>query len=339
SRNHPLYYYYDEDARESKVWYKKKNVVYLPWEWIKEFWNEDFEMSLMDQGYEVSAPIPYEPEENVKTAIKEIEEVLASRRIGILKSVLINKPTLPPLALTITQNDQMLIFVVDESDDTVHQKLMDFAIYHFGSKITKFPITAGAIFFNISTKDKDESYLRPYVPKDNEFVKKHFENPIVIKTTTKGFKQLLDVANIEEISSIDKLSPIPNLEMNELLKVSSGYCFSNVFQEAKKRLKNYFVSKCPFCKSSAVSHSIPDKILSHIGINIELDKENSYVALCDDKRNGCGLGFLIVKDKFQGGVHGFFVGGEQQYSHEVGTAKKQIQSIGLDTHSFTHIKE
>ena len=157
SRNHPLYYYFDGDARESKTWYKKKNVVYLPWDWLQEFWNEDFKISLMDQGYEVSEPIDHEPEIHIKQAITEIEEVLASRRIGIMKSVHLDKPTLPPLALTLTQNDQMMVFVVDEPDDSVHPKLMDFAVYHFGTKIDKFPTTVKAIFFNISIIDKDKS--------------------------------------------------------------------------------------------------------------------------------------------------------------------------------------
>ena len=336
SRNHPLYYYFDGDARESKAWYKKKNVVYLPWEWIKEFWNNDFEISLMDQGYEVAKPEIQEPEEHIKQAVEEIEEVLASRRIGIMKSVNLDKPTLPPLALTLTQNDQMMIFVVDEPDDDVHPKLMDFAIYHFGTKITKFPTTVKAIFFNISTKDKNESYMKPYVPKDNKFVEDHFEHPIVIKTTTKGFQLLLEAATVEELSALPQLSPIENLEMEGLLHSSSGYWFSNVFDEAKKRLKNYYSSKCPFCSSNTIIHQTPD----YVDLKLpKLTKDNSYTVFCDDKRSGCGLGFVILKDKIQGGVHGFFVGGDQQYSHEVGNAKKQLLSIGLIAHSFTHFKK
>lgn len=339
SRNHPLYYYFDGDARESKTWYKKKNVVYLPWEWIKEFWNKDFELSLLDQGYEVLKPNVFEPEAHIKQAIAEIEEVLSSRRIGIMKSIHLDKPTLPPLALTLTQNDQMMIFVVDELDDNVHPKLMDFAVYHFGTKTEKFPTAAKAIFFNISTSDKNESYMTPYVPKDNKFVEDHFDHPIVIKITPKGFKLLLDVASVEELSALPQLSPIANLELGGLLKTSSGYWFTNVFNEAKKRLKNFYSSKCPFCFNTNILHQIPDYVDSYLNLELQLTKENSYVAYCDDKRSGCGLGFVIVKDKFQGGVHGFFVGGDQQYAHEVDNAKKQIQSIGLNTHSFTHIKQ
>jgi hypothetical protein len=129
------------------------------------------------------------------------------------------------------------------------------------------------------------------------------------------------------------------MEMSTLLKESSGYWFSKVFNEARKRLKNYFVSKCPFCENSTVLHELPKKVLPHLNLSIELDKENSYVVYCDVKRGGCGLGFVIVKDKFQGGVHGFFIGGEQQYSHELGNAKEKIQDLGLVTHSFSHIKD
>lgn len=339
SRNHPLYYYFDGDARESKIWYKKKNVVYLPWDWLQEFWNEDFRLSLMDQGYEVSEPIEHEPEIHIKQAITEIEEVLASRRIGIMKSVHLDKPTLPPLALTLTQNDQMMIFVVDEPDDSVHPKLMDFAVYHFGTKIDKFPTTVKAIFFNISIIDKDKSYMNPYVPKDNKFVEDHFEHPIVIKTTTKGFKLLLEAATIEELSALPQLSPISNLEMSSLLKTSSGYWFTKVFNEAKKKLKNFYSSKCPYCSNTSIVHQVPNYAVSHLNLDLKLTKENSYVVYCDDKRNGCGLGFIIVKDKFQGGIHGFFVGGDQQYAHEVDNARRQIQSIGLKAQSFVHIKQ
>ncbi len=339
SRNHPLYYYFDGETRESKEWYKKKNVVYLPWEWVKEFWNRDFELSLLDQGYEVLKPIIHEPELHIKQAITEIEEVLASRRIGIMKSVHLDKPTLPPLALTLTQNDQMMIFVVDEPDDNVHPKLMDFAIYHFGTKIDKFPTTVKAIFFNISIIDKEKSYMIPYVPKDNKFVEKHFEHPIVIKTTTKGFQLLLEAATVEELSALPQLSPLTSLEMEDLLLTSSGYWFSNVFEEAKKRLKNFYHSKCPFCSNANILHQIPHYVINHLKMELNITKENSYTVFCDDTRNGCGFGFLIVKDRIQGGVHGFFVGGDQQYAHELDSAKRQIQTIGLRAQSFTHIKQ
>ena len=339
SRNHPLYYYFDGDTRESKAWYKKKNVVYLPWEWIKEFWNRDFELSLKDQGYEVLKPIIHEPEIHIKQAITEIEEVLASRRIGIMKSIHLDKPTLPPLALTLTQNDQMMIFVVDEPDDNVHPKLMDFAIYHFGTKIDKFPTTVKAIFFNISIIDKDSCYMIPYVPKDNKFVEEHFEHSVVIKTTTKGFRLLLEAATIEELSALPQLSPITSLEMEDLLLISSGYWFSNVFDEAKKRLKNFYSSKCPFCSNKNILHQIPHYAISRLSLDFNLTKENSYTVFCDDKRSGCGLGFVVIKDIIKGGVHGFFVGGEQQYGHEVDNAKRQIQTIGLKAQSFTHITQ
>ncbi len=339
SRNHPLYYYFDGDTRESKEWYKKKNVVYLPWDWIKEFWNEDFEISLTDQGYNVKEPLPYEPEPHIKQAISEIEEAIASKRIGILKSVHLDKPTLPPLALTLTQTDQMLIFVVDEVDDDVHPKLMDFAVYHFGTKTKKFPTTVRPVFFNIISKDYNESYLQPYVPKDNDFVTNHFEDPTVIRTTTKAIELLLDVATLEEMSSLTQLSPISSMELSSLLMESSGYWFSKVFNEAKKRLKAFYVPKCPFCESTTIIHEIPDYVISHLSLDLELNKENSYISFCDDKKGGCGLGFIIVKDKFRGGVHGFFVGGEQQYSHVLGNAKVKIAELGLETHSFSHIKD
>ena len=339
SRNHPLYYYFDGDTRESKTWFKKKNVVYLPWNWIKEFWNDDFELSLLDQGYEVVEPLPYEPEANVKQAISEIEEILASKRIGIIKSVNLDKPTLPPLALTLTQTDQMLIFLVDEEDDDIHPKLMDFAVYHFGTKTTKFPTTVRPVFFNIISKDSNESYLQPYVPKDNAFVKKHFEDATVVKTTTKAIELLLDIATLEEISCLTQLSPLSSMELPSLLKESSGYWFATVFNEAKKRLKSLFVPQCPFCENTNILHEVPDYVIPHLNIDIQFDKENSYVAFCDVKKGGCGLGFIIVKDRFQGGVHGFFVGGEQQYSHELGNAKVKIQGLGLETHSFSHIKD
>lgn len=339
SRNHPLYYYFDGDARESKAWYKKKNVVYLPWNWIKEFWNEDFESSLRDQGYEVKEPLPYDPEPHIKQAISEIEETLASRRIGIIKSVHLDKPTLPPLALTLTQTDQMLIFVVDEEDDDIHPKLMDFAIYHFGTKTKKFPTTVRAVFFNIISKDSDKSYLQPYVPKDNAFVKNHFDDSTVIRTTTKAIELLLETATLEEISVLTKLSPISSMELPNLLKESSGYWFSTVFNEAKKRLKALFIPKCPFCDNTNILHEVPDYVTQHLNLDLKIDKENSYVTFCDVKRGGCGWGFVITKAIFQGGVHGFFVGGDQQYSHELENVKSKIDKIGLVTHSFSHFKE
>ena len=338
SRKHPLYYYFDEETRESKLWYVKKNVVYLPWEWIKEFWNEDFELSLRDQGFDVSPPVEYEAELNVAQAVKEIEETLASRRIGIMKSVYLNKPTLPPLALTLTQTNQMMIFLVDEPDEDIHPKLMDFAVYYFGPRTEKFPTTIKAIFFNIITKDSQESYLQPYIPKDNDFVEKHFEHPTVIKTTVKGFKNLLEVADIEEFPTITMLSSISSMEFNELLKVSSGYWFSKVFQEAKKRMRVLYSSKCPLCSSSTILHQLPASTIKKLKLNLELTKENSYIVFCDNKKSGCGWGFITVKDKFQGGIHGFFIGRDQQYAHELDTAKNTIQQEGLNVHSIQQIK-
>lgn len=338
SRAHPLYYFYDGEARESKEWYKKKNVVYLPWEWIKEFWNEDFEKSLADQGFKVSEPIAYEQPENITAAVSQLEEIFASKRIGVIKSVYLNKPTIPPLVLTLTNNDQMMIFLVDEPDETIHPKLMDFAVYYFGAKTTKFPSAANAMFFNIITKDPKESFLHPYLPKDNEFVEKHFDNPVVIKTTLEGFRQLLDVAKPEEITSLHQLSSIPSMKIDALLRVSSGYWFSNIFSEAKKRLKKFYSSKCPFCSNANIVHQIPDKMINSLNMKIEINKENSYLTYCDDKKSGCGLGFIIIKDVYQGGVHGFFTGGEQQYAHEVDNAKQKIKNIGLEVQSFHHIK-
>jgi hypothetical protein len=338
SRKHPLYYYFDEETRESKLWYVKKNVVYLPWEWIKEFWNEDFELSLRDQGYDVSPPVEYQAEQTITQAVKDIEEMLASRRIGILKSVYLNKPTLPPLVLTLTQTDQMMIFLVDEPDEDIHPKLMDFAVYYFGPRTEKFPTTIKAIFFNIITKDSKESYLQPYIPKDNDFVEKHFEHPTVIKTTVNGFKQLLEVADIEEIPTITKLSPIPSMEFDELLKVSSGYWFSKVFQEAKKRLKTLFSAHCPFCSNSMLLHQLPATTIKKLKFNLELTKENSYLVFCDNKKSGCGWGVIIIKDEFQGGVHGFFIGRDQQYVHESDSVKLKLEEIGLIIQSMQQIK-
>ncbi|MBY9000401.1 MAG: hypothetical protein KGD64_05770 [Candidatus Heimdallarchaeota archaeon] len=337
SRGHPLYYFFDGEARESKEWYKKKNVVYLPWEWIKEFWNQDFEESLKSQGYKVSEPIEYEGSENIQIAVSELEEIFASRRIGVIKSVYLSKPTLPPLVLTLTNEEQMMIFMVDEADETLHTKLMDFAVYYFGTKTTKFPSTAKAMFFNIITKTPKDSFLIPYLPKDNEFVEKNFDKPVVIKTTIKGFKQLLEVAIPEEIASLHQLSEIPSMENEALLRVSSGYWFSGIFNEAKKRMKKFYSSKCPFCSNSAVVHQIPDIVVSKLNLKIDLDKENSYIAYCDNKKSGCGMGFLVIKDVYQGGVHGIFTGGEQQYAHEIGNAKQKIKDIGLEVQSFQHI--
>ena len=338
SRSHPLYYYYDSETRESKLWYLKKNVVYLPWEWIKEFWNADFENSLIDQSYDISPPIEYQAPPDIVKTVREIEEVLASRRIGILKSVYLNKPTLPPLAFTLTQTDQMLIFLVNEPDDDIHPKLMDFAVYYFGPKTEKFPTTTRAIFFNIDTTKPDEDYLQPYIPKDNEFVEKHFEDSKVIKTTVKGFKHLLDVANIEELPGIIQLSKIPKMSLDELVKETSGYWFSKVFQEAKRRLKTLFSPTCPFCSNGNVIHQIPKKVRDKLEINIDLSKENSYIAFCDNKKNGCGWGFITIKDMILGGVHGFFVGKEQQYVHELDGVKTQFEQIGLKVHSLHHVK-
>lgn len=339
SRSHPLYYYFDEETRESKIWYKKKNVVYLPWEWIKEFWNKDFELSLKDQGFEIADPVKYEAPPNITNAINEIEEILASRRVGIMKSVYLNKPSLPPLVLTLTQNDQMLFFLVDETDEEIHPKLMDFAVYFFGPRTTKFPTTIRATFFNLITENPDESFLQPYVPKDNEFVEKHFVDPSVVRTTVKGFKRLLEVAKIEELPFISKLSPINNMELEQLLKISSGYWFFDVFSEAKRRLKKLFSSKCPFCSNKNISHQIPEQMFLHLGLDMKISKDNSYIAYCDNKRSGCGWGFVLIKDVFQGGIHGFFTGSDQQYAHEVKSTKFKIQEIGLEVHSFHHRRQ
>ncbi len=337
SRTHPLYYFFDGDARESKEWYKKKNVVYLPWDWIKEFWNMDFEESLKSQGHDVSKPIEHEGSENIKTAVMELEEVFASRRIGVIKSVYLSKPTLPPLVLTLTNNNQMMIFMVDEPDETLHPKLMDFAVYYFGTKTKKFPSTANAMFFNIITKEPKKSFLQPYLPKDNEFVEKNFDNPVVIKTTIKGFKQLLQVAKPVEIASLHLLSTIPSMEVNALLRVSSGYWFSSIFGEAKKRMKKFFSTKCPLCSNSIVSHQLPNKVASKLNLDVDLNKENFYATYCDNKKLGCGIGFIVVKDVYHGGVHGIFTGDEQQYAHEVDNAKQKIKDIGLEVQSFQHI--
>jgi len=270
--------------------------------------------------------------------VREIEDVLASRRIGILKSVYLNKPTLPPLAFTLTQTDQMLIFLVDEPDEDIHPKLMDFAVYFFGPKTEKFPTRVNAIFFNIDTINIEEDYLQPYIPKDNEFVEKHFEHSKVVKTTVKGFKNLLEVATIDELTGITQLSRIPKMSLNDLVKETSGYWFSKVFQEAKRRLKSLFSPTCPFCSNGNIVHQLPKKIKDVLEIKIELSKENSYIAFCDNKKNGCGWGFISIKNMILGGIHGFFVGREQQYVHELDGVKAKFEQAGLKVHSFHHIK-
>ena len=104
-------------------------------------------------------------------------------------------------------------------------------------------------------------------------------------------------------------------------------------------MKNFYSSKCPFCSNKNILHQIPHYAISRLSLDFNLTKENSYTVFCDDKRSGCGLGFVVIKDIIKGGVHGFFVGGEQQYGHEVDNAKRQIQTIGLKAQSFTHIKQ
>ncbi|MHA1406375.1 MAG: hypothetical protein ACTSSG_03210 [Candidatus Heimdallarchaeaceae archaeon] len=337
SRAHPLYYYFDEETRESKLWYVKKNVVYLPWEWVKEFWNNDFEQSLKDQGMKVSPPIEYQPNPEVLKAIASIEEIIASKRIGILKSVYLNKPTLPPLVLTLTQTDQMLIFLVNEKDEDIHPKLMDFAVYYFGPKTSKFPTTVRAIFFNIITSNPEESFLQPYIPKDNAFVEKHFENPTVIKTTVEGFKNLLNIAEINELPSITKSSYIPRTEIDNLIRYSSGFIFSKVFQEAKKRIKTLYRSGCPFCSNKGTLTSIPEEIISKLNLNLAINKENYFQTFCNLRKGGCGWGFIIIKNEYQGGLHGFFIGGEQQYAHEMDNIKQKFREIGLEIHTLNRL--
>ncbi len=337
SRGHPLYYYYDGEARESKAWYVKKNVVYTPWKWIKEFWNTDFEQSLKDQGSRVKEPIKQEAPSNILETVKEIEEIVGAKRLGILKTINLDKPTLPPIVLKFTQTEQMMIFLIDEPDSEIHPKLMDFAVYYFGQKIERFPSDANAIFFNIDSTKKNESFVRSVIPNDSEFVTKNFDDPKVVETTINGFKHLIDILDIGEFHYIPKLSPISSMDIENLVKTSSAYVFEKVFLEAKKQLKSLFVEQCPFCDQSSIVHKLSDNLVEKLSFNFELTKENSYVVYCDKKKFGCGLGFIVVKDYIQGGVHGFYIGEDFQYQQEAEIARKKLAIEGFSIHSFKHI--
>jgi len=102
-------------------------------------------------------------------------------------------------------------------------------------------------------------------------------------------------------------------------------------------MKKFFSTKCPFCSNSIVSHQLPNKVASKLNLDVDLNKENFYATYCDSKKLGCGIGFIVVKDIYHGGVHGIFTGEEQQYAHEVDNAKQKIKDIGLEVQSFQHI--
>ncbi|MCK4844397.1 MAG: hypothetical protein KAS95_01855, partial [Candidatus Heimdallarchaeota archaeon] len=159
----------------------------------------------------------------------------------------------------------------------------------------------------------------------------------VVETTINGFKHLIDTLDIEEFHFIPKLSPISSMDIENLVKVSSAYVFEKVFLEARKKLKNFAAEQCPFCEQSSIVHKLSDNLIEKLSFNFELTKENSYVVYCDKKKLGCGLGFIVVKDYLQGGVHGFYIGEDFQYQQESEIARKKMVKEGFSIHSFKHI--
>ena len=105
-----------------------------------------------------------------------------------------------------------------------------------------------------------------------------------------------------------------------------------------KKIKTLFSAQCPFCSNATVLHQLPTSTIKKLKFNLELTKENSYLAFCDNKKSGCGWGIITIKDVFQGGVHGFFIGRDQQYAHESDTVKSKLDEIGLIVHSMQQIK-
>ncbi len=339
SINHPVFYYYDGEVRQSKQWYKRKNVVFIPWEWLKNNWNEDFENSLTDQGLVISKPVKYEVPPKILETTKSIENIIATKRLGIIKTLHLDKPTLPPLTIQLRNSNLNLFFLIDEKDENIHPMLFDYAIYHYGDKITSFPSDIKAVFFNIISEDIDGNYLIPYVPKDTEEVKKQFSNPSVIKTTIKGFRNLLDIAKLEELPYLYKLPEIKELDINYLVKVSSGYFFESVFNEGKRRLHELMIPQCPFCGSTHVKESVSSDIVDKMKISKEvtLSFENSTAYYCPKEEGGCGIGFIIVHDIIHGGIHGFHLGDIHTYTQDYTETLEKIRAIGLEIHSFIHI--
>ncbi|MHA1685375.1 MAG: hypothetical protein ACTSYD_03080 [Candidatus Heimdallarchaeaceae archaeon] len=335
TRLHPLYYFYEGETRETKAWYKKKNVVYIPWEWMKNNWSQDFEESLLSQGFEVTVKQKYEPPKKLIEITHNIENIFASRRIGIIKSSYLSQPTLPPLVIRLTQDDTMLIFFIDEEEKNIFSKLMDFAIYYFGTKTTKFPSDIKVLVFNINSEESDNPYVIPYVPETTEFIESHFDHPYIIKTTTSGLGKLIDIAQPNELHALTKLTPLESLELEDLLKVPSGFWFSKVFNEAKKRLQKLYKTGCPFCQNKQIEQKIPINLVSRLKIDTEVESDNFVVFYCSPETRGCGIGVLLLRSLTQGGVHGFYSGKEQFYTLEIESAKKKLKELGLQPASFT----
>ncbi|MHA1302995.1 MAG: hypothetical protein ACTSPI_04760 [Candidatus Heimdallarchaeaceae archaeon] len=304
---------------------------------MKENWNEDFEQSLVDQGLVVSKPVKHEISTTIVETVKTIESLISAKRMGIIKSLHLDKPSLPPFILELRETNLMMIFFIDEPDETIHPKLMDFAVYHFGVKMNVFPSNITAVFFNIISNDVDKSYLAPYLPNDTEQIRKQFSNPIVLKTTVNGFKQLLDIAKIEEFPLLHNLPEIKDLDIDYLLRLSSGYFFESVYLEGKNRLEKLMQPECPLCGSQKVKNSVPTQILERLKLSDNLSFENSAAYYCSKQEGGCGVGFLIVHDERLGGIHGFHTGDIHTYTHDYSVALEKVREIGLDIHSFTHI--
>lgn len=335
SHPHPLYYFYEGETRETKAWYIRKNVVFIPWEWMQQNWSKDFEESLMSQGFEVTLKEKYEPPEELVEITHAIEGIFASKRIGIIKSSYLTQPTLPPLVIRLTQDDTMLVFFVDEDENNIFSKLIDFAVYYFGPKTTKWPTNLTTLIFNIDSKEAKKAYIRPYAPEINEFIEKHFDHPYIIRTTVEGLRKLIDIAEQSELHALSKLTPMESLDIDYLLSIPSGYWFSKVFNEAKKRLQQLYKTGCPFCGNKHVDNKIPVEWMDKLKMQEELSESDSIAFYCDAKEGGCGVGLLILKSLSQGGVHGFYAGKEQFYTSEIEEVKRKLRELKLQPTSFT----
>ncbi|UJG44730.1 MAG: hypothetical protein K9W46_05995 [Candidatus Heimdallarchaeum endolithica] len=330
SKNHPLFYYYDGETRISKTWYKRKNVVFIPWQWMKENWGDDFEQSLTDQGITVSKPVPYSVSESTLLTVRSIENILSKRRLGIMKTLHLDKSSLPPLVIQFRDRDLMFIFLVDTHDNEVKPILMDFLIHHYGPKTTTFPENTDFVVFNISSTEV-EPYLKPSSIKDN------FSEIGVIKTTVEGFKNLFEIATIEELFSVHKLPEIKKFDEQNLMFLSSGYFFESIYNKSKEILSQFYSSRCPFCGFDKVENSIPNTIVKNLKISIELSFENSSAFYCPKEKGGCGVGFLVVHDLIQGGIHGFHAGDIHTYKHDYNQAIEKLKEKKLKIHSFIHL--
>lgn len=330
SKNHPLFYYYDGETRTSKAWYKRKNVVFIPWQWMKENWGEDFEKSLIDQGVSVSKPVPYSVPESTLLTVKSIENILSKRRLGIMKTLHLDKSSLPPLIIQFRDRNLMFIFLVDTHDNEVKPVLMDFLIYHYGPKTTSFPKNTDFIIFNISSVEED-SYMKPFSIKDNS------SEIGVIKTTVEGFKHLFEIAKLEELLSVHKLPEIKKFDEQNLLLLSSGYFFESIYNKCIEILTQLFSPKCPICGFEKVENAIHSSIVNNLKISIELSFENSSAFYCPKEKGGCGIGFVVVHDLIQGGIHGFHTGDIHTYTHDYNKTIEKLKEKNLKIHSFIHI--